>query len=84
MSGEWNNKPIAEMDTDHIVNTISLLEKRAKTAYETEALAVEDTIDSYRAQAFAEKDWTDFLHSAYYDLVAERDRRPAIDTGLNF
>lgn len=84
MVREWNGQPISEMDTDHVNNTISLLEKRAKAAYAKEELEVANTIDRFRAQDFEDKDWTDFLHESYYHLVAERDKRPAIDTGLNF
>lgn len=84
MTKEWNGQPISELGTDHIINTISLLEKRAKTNYKTEELAVAETIDRHRAQDFEEKTWVDFLHESYYHLVAERDKRGPIDTGLNF
>ena len=84
MLREWNGTPISEMGTDHLINTINLLERRAKTAYQTEELEVANTLDRFRAQDFEGKDWTDFLHENYYHLVAERDKRPAIDKGLNF
>lgn len=81
---EWNGQPISSMDTDHINNTITHLERRAKSAYEHEGEVVRDTLDRYRAQEFEDKTWYDFLPESYYHLIAERDKRPAIDTRLNF
>jgi len=80
---EWNGQEISEMDTSHIESTIKLLEKRAKTAYATEQLAVENTLDSFRAQAFDEKDWTDFLHESYHALATELAKRGP-DLSMNF
>lgn len=79
----WNNKPIIEMDTEHLRNTISLLERRAKEKYQKEADEVAITLDSYRAQAFEEKSWYDFLPDEYYKMLKELDCRP-IDLSLNF
>lgn len=84
MTAEWNGQPIKDMDTDHIINTISHLEKRAKTAYEHEGEIVRNTLDQFRAQAFDTKTWCDFLPESYYHLIAERDKRPTIAAGLNF
>lgn len=79
----WNNKPIKEMDTDHLRNTINLLERRAKEKYEKEADEIALTVDSYIAQAFEEKSWYDFLPDEYYKMLKELDSRP-VDLGLNF
>lgn len=84
MIKEWNGKLISDMDTDHINNTITYLENRAKTAYKQEEDEVRTTLDRFKAQDFESKTWCDYLPDAYYHLVAERDKRPAIDTGLNF
>jgi hypothetical protein len=83
MQKVWNNQPIKDMDTDHIVNTINYMERTAKSKYAKEELEVSTTIDSHRAQAFEELSWYDLLPEEYYHLLAERDSRKP-DTGLNF
>ena len=83
---DWNGKPISEMDTDHIRNTIKLLENRARTKYAIEEEETRDSTDEYRVQRFLDaEDWREYLHEAYFPLVKELERRgPSEDLKHNF